>query len=164
MHKQRGFSLVETMVVVAIIAVMLGYGVSSYKDWIENSKIRNAAESMLNGLQKARNFAVLNNTRVQFVIGSNTDWYSCINSACPTPLEQRTTQEGSSSSVTVTPTGGTTVLFNNFGTRVSGFTQLDFSSTAIGSPRALRILIKSGGAARLCDPALNISTPTMGCL
>ncbi|MFM9835112.1 MAG: GspH/FimT family pseudopilin [Methylophilaceae bacterium] len=171
-RKNLGFSLIEVMVVVAIFGVVFSVGSSSYKAWIENSKIRNAAESMLNGIQKARNFAVQNNAQVRFVRGANSDWtIGCVTvtASCPATIDQRVTSEGSSTSVTITatPAGSTTTVFSNLGTRVSGFTQLDFSTTALSNAadiRALAILVKPGGAARLCDPALNVSVPTMGCL
>jgi hypothetical protein len=125
---------------------------------------------MLNGIQKARNFAVQNNTQVEFRIGANTDWTICrstVAPACPIAIDSRTTSDGSSTSVSVANTGGTTVIFNNLGTRISGFTRLDFTTSALSNAvdiRALAIVVRPGGAAKLCDPALNVSVSSMGCL
>ena len=62
----RGFSLIELMVGVAILAVALAFGVPSFADWISNMQIRSTAESLQNGLQFARSEAVRRNNPTQF--------------------------------------------------------------------------------------------------
>lgn len=64
--KSRGFSLVELMVVVAIMAVLLGLVSPSLTDWMVNLRIRNATDALLNGLQQARQEAVRRNQSVSF--------------------------------------------------------------------------------------------------
>ena len=64
--KSQGFSLVEMVIVVAILGIALGLGIPSYTQWIRNVQIRNHAESMQTGLMKARNEALRRNLIVSF--------------------------------------------------------------------------------------------------
>ena len=50
---ERGFSLVELMVTVAVLSLLMTLAVPSFNEWIQNGRIRTAAESIQNGLQVA---------------------------------------------------------------------------------------------------------------
>lgn len=65
-HSQHGMSLVELLIGLVIIGILLALAAPSYSAWIQNTKIRTTAESILNGLQMARGEAVRRNTRIQF--------------------------------------------------------------------------------------------------
>jgi type IV fimbrial biogenesis protein FimT len=71
------------MIALVIMALLIGLALPTYRTWIQNSQIRNAAESILNAIQLARNEAIRRNTRVQFNLPSagNTGWQVCM----PTP-------------------------------------------------------------------------------
>lgn len=162
-----GFSLVELMVAVAIITLLAAVAAPSYQAWIENSRIRTAAESILNGLQKARSEALLRNTRVQFILDDNSSsWHiECVDAAkCPGwPGETRSSGEGSAQGISVTDAGGgTTVIFNNLGIKSGGdLTQIVVDSFAIDSEdtRDLQIDVGSNGVVRMCDPNASASDP-----
>lgn len=164
--KQHGFTLVEMIIVVAILGVLGALAVSSYTIWIENSRIRNAADSIQTGLQKARMEALKRNADVQFVLDDNSAWsIGCVNvtADCPGEIETRVAKEGSSANITVTATpDATTVVFTNLGRVRSAaqgaaedpFTRLDIDNAALAEAdsRELRVLIDAGGINRLCDP------------
>jgi type IV fimbrial biogenesis protein FimT len=167
--KQLGVSLVELMIIVAIIGILAAVGAPSYREWIENSKIRNGASSILNGIQKARASAVLNNAQVRFVLGANSAWtVGCVvaTAVCPASIEQRASTDGSSTSVTTTtlPGGATTVTFSNLGiANAGGLTRVTVdNSTTYSGKRPLRIDIGASGSARMCDPAFSLPDPK-GC-
>ncbi len=63
---QRGFSLIELLIAVAIAGVLLATGASSFRTWIGNMRIRTTAESIQNGLQLARGEAVRRNAQILF--------------------------------------------------------------------------------------------------
>lgn len=160
-NQPLGFSLIELMVGIAVLAILLSIAVPSFRTMIINSQVRNAAESIANGLQKARAEAVARNTNVAFVLGAgaNTSW--TVNQVAPaTVIESRDGAEGSAN-VTRTPVGVTTVTFNNFGRVVDAtpVTQVDF--TATGTTKSLRVTIGLGGDTRMCDP--NLSSGPRAC-
>jgi type IV fimbrial biogenesis protein FimT len=64
--RQRGFTLVELMVTVTILVLMLLAALPSIGTWLDNTRIRNAADSLQNGLQQARSEAVRRNQSVSF--------------------------------------------------------------------------------------------------
>lgn len=65
-YQQRGISLIETMVTIAVIAIMLGVGVPSLSVWMKNNQIKTSAQNLLTGLQLARGEAVRQNSRILF--------------------------------------------------------------------------------------------------
>jgi len=64
-------TLIELMVGLAILALVLFVAVPSFGIFLQNSQIRNAAGSVLNGLELARNEAIRRNTPVRFQFVSN---------------------------------------------------------------------------------------------
>lgn len=69
--RQRGVSIIEVMIAVTILIILLMVGLPSYSVWLQNTKIRTGAESILAGLQLARNEAVRRNTVVRFQFVNN---------------------------------------------------------------------------------------------
>ena len=62
----RGFSLIELMVAVAVFAILIFAALPGFMSWIQNTQIRTEAEAMQNGVQLARGEAVRTNTNVRF--------------------------------------------------------------------------------------------------
>lgn len=69
----RGASLIELMVGITLLALLVGLGVPSFADWLQNARIRGAAESIQSGLQHARAEAVRRNTPARFQLVSTLD-------------------------------------------------------------------------------------------
>ncbi|WP_280154313.1 GspH/FimT family pseudopilin [Piscinibacter sp. XHJ-5] len=68
-----GLTLIELMVVIALLAFLLMLGAPSFSTWIQNSRLRSSAESILAGLQQAKAEAVSRNARVRFQFTSTLD-------------------------------------------------------------------------------------------
>jgi type IV fimbrial biogenesis protein FimT len=122
LHKQQGVSLIELMIGLVIAAILLAIGVPNFSLFMQNSRIRNAAEAIQNGLNLARAEAVRRNTNISFVLGSGSSWTIACQTAiadldgdglpdCPgssptatTPafIQARTTAEGSTNAVVTT--------------------------------------------------------------
>ncbi|HWH82005.1 MAG TPA: GspH/FimT family pseudopilin [Burkholderiaceae bacterium] len=63
---QRGISMIEAATTLTVLAVLLGAVAPSVGTWMRNLRIRNAAESVQNGLQRARMEALRRNQTVMF--------------------------------------------------------------------------------------------------
>lgn len=168
--KQTGFSLIEMMIAVAIIGVLAAFAMPSYFDWIQNTKIRTAAESMQNGIQRARSEALMRNTNVVFTLDVNSGWtVECANvAACPDRvgglIEERASEDGSTSDIIITtiPAAGDSITFNNLGikstTAPDQLTQVDVDIDGMAESRDLSIRI-AGGSVRMCDPNTGVEDP-----
>ena len=60
-NQQSGFSIIELMVAIVILVITLSIAVPSFSQFILNTQIRSAAESIRNGLQLARAEAIKRN-------------------------------------------------------------------------------------------------------
>jgi type IV fimbrial biogenesis protein FimT len=69
---QRGISMLEVMVSIAIIAIVVAIGMPNLSSWMQNTQVRSSAESVLTGLQLARAEAVRQNTKTRFQLTDTT--------------------------------------------------------------------------------------------
>ncbi|MEW5879183.1 MAG: GspH/FimT family pseudopilin [Pseudomonadota bacterium] len=181
--RQRGISLVEIAVVLAILALLLTRAVPTYSTWLRNTQIRTAAESMQNGLQLARAEAIRRNRSVQFALvdAPATGWtVGCVNPVdsgtagvedpgdCLATIQARAAADGSErSTAAAVPAGARVVTFDSIG-RVRAnadasptLARIDLTDPDLDPTQArpLRVTIDAGGGVRMCDPALPPSDP-----
>jgi prepilin-type N-terminal cleavage/methylation domain-containing protein len=93
--RKRGVTLVEVLVVVAIMGILSGIGVASLRDAVANSRIKDAGINVTAFMQRAANEATrLNEKLVVMVENSNKTLklYKCTavgeNGTCSTPGDQ----------------------------------------------------------------------------
>jgi type IV fimbrial biogenesis protein FimT len=165
-----GVTLIEVLITLTVLAILLTLGLPAYKDWIQNTQIRTAAESVLNGLQLARGEAVKRNALMTFTLSGNS-WTVTVTGTGET-IQSRNAGEGTRNAViTTTPAGVTSVTFNGMG-RISGGSNVTFNvanpvaggacQTDGGPMRCMNIVVQAGGQTRLCDPKLPATEPR-GC-
>jgi type IV fimbrial biogenesis protein FimT len=66
LQRLRGFTLVEMMIGMAILAVLIAMAVPNFSLWVKNLGIRTVAESIQGGLMLARTEALKRNKRMRF--------------------------------------------------------------------------------------------------
>lgn len=179
--RTNGFTLIELMVTIAVLALLLMLTAPNISEWIHNSQIRTAAESIVSGLQTARNEAVRQNRNVEFRLTNptttgGTGWRIKLPGTADTDnIQEAANSEGARSAVvSVTPNGSTTVTFTGLGrtpdtnknadasdliTRL----EIDSSSLAADKSREMCIMITTGGQIRMCDPNITDATDPRSC-
>jgi len=180
---ERGFSLIEVVIAIAIIALLMVMGLPSLGLFLDNQKIRSTTEALYALLQQARTEAAKRNTPVEFVMFNDaidlTD-FTFINSVTPAAgganwavrvpnpaavgtYELVTTRSGAEGSGGTAPivsvTGGAaTITFNGFGgtNGLAGTATFQFTRANPANPD---LLCKTAGGAIRC---LNITVTTGG--
>lgn len=78
---QRGFTLIELMLAVAVLSILVGIGVPAYNDTIRNNQISATGADLITALTLARNEAMKRSLRVSVCASANqtscaasTDW------------------------------------------------------------------------------------------
>jgi type IV fimbrial biogenesis protein FimT len=62
-RSQKGFTLVELMIVVAVMAIMAAFAFPAYEDWMERNRLNGAARQVMSDLMEARMKAASQNNR-----------------------------------------------------------------------------------------------------
>ncbi|MDB5839955.1 MAG: pilus assembly protein FimT [Herminiimonas sp.] len=196
--EQAGFTLVEMLTAVFIVAILLAVGAPGFNTFIQNMQIRTTAEAMQAGLNLARNEAVKRNARVSLWMVDRISG-PCVRSAtgaawvvsvddptgkcsmqssdtdAPRLIQSRSVSDGSTN-VGISASGGTPpvasscVTFNGFGRvellcdSVVPVDRIVFASTVSpNATRAVGLRVVGGGAIRMCDPAVTVSTDSAFC-
>lgn len=138
----QGFTLVEMMVAIVIMGILLALAANSYGVWIANSRIRTAAETLVEGLSAARNEAIKRNRQVAFrlvsdlsatcsVSAAGTSWVASVDdpsnkcnvaisdAVAPFIIAKKSAAEGTRavtiSAIDAAEAAASTVIFNGVG-------------------------------------------------
>ena len=171
MKSCAGFTLIELMVAITVLAIMLFIALPNFAVWMQNTQIRTAGEAVLNGMQLARAEAIRRNVNVELRMDVSSGWTARVPSTNEV-IQSRVAGEGSAASaVTIAPAGATIITFNGFGSiatnddGTAAITEIkvDSPSIAAADSRELCILVRAGGNIRLCDPQVP-ATDTRTCI
>lgn len=73
-QQNSGFTLVELMVTVAVLAILLTIGIPSFQGTLDKRRLTGAAEQLYADLQYARTEAIKRNARVFVSFTTGTNW------------------------------------------------------------------------------------------
>lgn len=170
MKSCAGFTLIELMVTITILAILLFIALPNFAVWMQNTQIRTAGEAVLNGMQLARAEAIRRNVNVELRMDVSSGWTASVVSPAEV-IQSRLAGEGSAAAaVTITPVGATKITFNGFGSIATNddgtpaLTEIKIDSPAIAAAdsRELCVLVRAGGNVRMCDPQVAV-TDTRSC-
>jgi len=168
---QQGFTLIEMMIVIAIIAIVMSLAVPSFNEFFEKNRLKRAAEETYGLVTKARAEGVIRDTRMYVSVDTDewclgyataigcdctetvlTEADACAVSIAGTPVRQVVS---GSNFTGVTMTAGSNVSFNHIkGTAANG------SVTLVADAWSLKITVSTVGRVRICAPSA--SKTTMG--
>ena len=182
----RGLTLIELMVVIAILAMFMLFAAPGMSTYMTNAKIRNSAQALQAGLLKARAEAIRTNRPTQFFTtsaspplldstasdtGSNwviADRTRPLLQGGPLLVESRDAREGAATQVTQT-TDQNTITFNPVGgtdltaNAVFNFAHPGATCTAGSAVRCLGVVVNPSGRVHLCDPLITATTDPRRC-
>jgi len=169
----RGFTLIELMVALAILAFLLVLAAPQYVVWVADNQVRAASDLFAGGLRYAQGEAVKRNEQVQLVVDPTTatgGWQAILVSD-GSVLQVGVLAEGADKiQVIPAPVGTTTITFTGMGFPAptnpdasAPFEILNLTRPGVAGARALRILVGGGRTGiKICDPAWPASDPK-GC-
>jgi type IV fimbrial biogenesis protein FimT len=188
MQRPRGFTLIELMMVIAVVAILVTLAAPSFYDFIAVQRLKSITAQVVTDLQFARTEAASRNlpVLVRFSSNSGTSCYvvyagsqhqcDCINTqtpVCPASASQiRTVQVPTALNVTVTPNIQSDEFSYDPATGAMRVTPIDLIinpadpfliSTAIDSNRNLRVQVKVSGRPSICAPAGSTVTGVVAC-
>ena len=167
MRRTTGFTLIELMIALAILAILVFIALPSYTIWMQNTQIRTGAEGILSGLQLARAEATRRNTSVELRMNAASGWTVTVLGTGEV-VQSRVAEEGSkTATVTILPAGANKVTFSGVGRVVANgdatppITEIKVDSLVIpaAESRELCVTVSGAGVVRVCDPKIAAGDP-----
>lgn len=151
--RSSGFTLVELMVVVAIVAITATLAAPNFAQMLANYRVRSAAEGILTALNFARAEAVRRNSPVSFSLSAGSSGWTVSQVSSTATLQTHSNNEPATS--VTSGTAATAVTFLPTGLVQAGtqLGQVTVSSPVDGS-QTRRINVFGGGLIRMCDPGI----------
>ncbi|MDO9528840.1 MAG: GspH/FimT family pseudopilin [Syntrophales bacterium] len=124
MRSQKGFTLVELMIVVAVMAIMSAFAFPAFQDWMVKNRLNGAARQVMSDLMEARMKAVKENTTVTVARLNGSDHEYKISTAS----EEKTID----------------IKLNYHDVDITSFSSISFSSRGTASPGGIALTNSSG--------------------
>lgn len=189
--QDRGFTLVELIITVAVVATLSTLGMPALTGTMNNAKVRTATEALQNGLRTAQSESIRRSHQVAFVLTNSTPglnatpvangayWYiQILPVVAGETLTDAYVQGGRFGEQTagVAITGPAVICFNSIGRLVTNASTglgaactapaptTNFDVTRTGADRTLELQVSAAGKIRMCDKSrlLSASAPD-GC-
>jgi len=170
---QQGFTLIEAMITIAIVAILLSIAVPSFNDFFEKNRLKRAAEEVYGLVSKAKAESVIRDADLSVSIDTANPWCvgyavtsvasDCCNAgACTVPVAGvDVTQQidgATFTGVTITGTGAFLGGGNTSFERVRGAAAAGSVVMTTPGGWGLNVVVSSRGRVRICGPNAN----TMG--
>jgi type IV fimbrial biogenesis protein FimT len=126
--KHRGFTLIELMVVLAIIAIMLMLAAPSFQRTITQQKISTVASDLLASIMQARGEAIKNNQQTMITPLDSTNWSKGWRIFVDMDNDKAYT-EGTDTLITTAPAAADNIVQDAADFFISGGNYIGFTST-----------------------------------
>ncbi len=145
-HLRQGFTLVEIMVVISLMAILAGTGIAGYRNSARKQAVEVAAQKLISALRKAQVNAAAGvkegcaGTLTGWQVNVSANSYT-IEGLCGVTTFNSRTENYTGASVTVFPSPNP-ILFKvlNQGTNIIGSTTVTLGVTGISYTRNVKVL------------------------
>ena len=185
---QRGLSIIEIVITLAVLAILIGLGLPSFDTWLQNTTLRSAAVSLRAALVDARGEAIRRNSNAELVLSATDVTPAAVGTVTPAasgsawvvrardlvaagaPWVYAGGQSASETKVIVATSTAGTVGFDSIG-RIVGGASVTFDVTPsnpllcrpAGTLVCLRVVVTASGDIRTCDPIFILPGDTRAC-
>jgi type IV fimbrial biogenesis protein FimT len=127
--RQGGFTLIEMMVTIGIMAIVLAIALPAYSAWRQSAALQNSSETLMSHIKQARIMAVSRNRSVSIAFATNA--YT-VDSSGSNPQQYLLSQYSKrlTMSAAFSGTPATTLTFGSDGTATSGSVTITNASGA----------------------------------
>jgi type IV fimbrial biogenesis protein FimT len=163
-----GFTLIELMVTIAVLAVLLTVAAPSFNSQVANYRTRTGAEGIVNGLQLARSEAIRRNTDVSFTLNSGTGWTVAVVSPAST-IQVRPASEAGTNLQISSLNDQATLSFTPMGTVFGYSVSTNLTRVTVAPPASAtnadsyQIDVFAGGQIRMCNTAISAANDPRKC-
>jgi type IV fimbrial biogenesis protein FimT len=149
MNRQGGVTLLETMIAIAIIGIVMAWGIPSLSDVISSHTVKSTADVVFSALQEARSEALKRNTSVSATLTATAINLSGTNYAKTISLA------GTGSGAAISQDKAGAIIFTSTG-QIAASTSYVITitnSSCAANNACLEVKAYGGGFIKVCNPS-----------